>query len=278
MRVKSIGLALIGALVAVGCKKDDGPFFAPQVPLAYTRFINAVPDTGSMDFRFIDYLEYSPFAVQATFKSFTPYQGTAPGSRHLRVFTNPGGSPTLGDVTQILLDEQLTFEANKYYTIIAVGNSRPGSSPGLVLQVYEDPIPDAGSNVAYRVVNLATGLGDVNVSLTATSTAAIPASPDFANVAYLGQSAYLTKATGAQWFRVQLTTSATEIVSGNGRQAPAGTAGDPLNQLTTIGGSGQAGSVVTGFVFPRSVAGSKAPQGTANASPAVLFVVDKHPR
>lgn len=278
MRVKSIGLALIGALVAVGCKKDDGPFFAPQVPLAYTRFINAVPDTGTMDFRFVDYLEYSPFAIQLAFKGFTPYQGTAPGSRHLKVFSNPGGSPTLDVVTQVLRDEQLTFEANKYYTIVAVGFSRTGQTPGLVLQVYEDAIPDAGSNVAYRVVNLATGLGAVNVSLTATGTAAIPGTADFANVAFLGQSAYITKATGAQWFRVQQTSSATEIVSGNGRQAPAGAAGDPLNQLTTIGGSGQAGSVVTAFIYPRSVAGSRAPQGSANAAPAVLFIVDKHPR
>jgi hypothetical protein len=277
MRVKSIGLALIGALAAVGCSKDDGPFFAPQVPLAYTRFINAVPDTGSMDFRFIDQLEYSPFAIQTAFKGFTPYQGTAPGSRHLRVFYNPGGAPELDVVTIIMLDEQLTFEANKYYSIVAVGFSRAGQTPSLVLKVYEDPIPDPGSNVAYRVVNLATGLGAVNVSLTSSSGAAIPGSPDFSSVAYLDQSAYVTKATGAQWFRVQQTTSATEIVSGNGRQAPAGVAGDPLNQLSTIGGSGQAGSVVTAYVYPRSVAGSPAPQGSANANPAVLFIVDKHP-
>ena len=48
MRVSRIGLALVGALLAVGCDKDDGPFFAPQVPLAYTRFVNAIPDTGSV--------------------------------------------------------------------------------------------------------------------------------------------------------------------------------------------------------------------------------------
>ena len=34
MRVTRIGLALVGALMAVGCEKDDGPFFAPQVSLA----------------------------------------------------------------------------------------------------------------------------------------------------------------------------------------------------------------------------------------------------
>lgn len=274
MRVKQIGLALIGALMVAGCSKDDGPIVAPDVPLAYTRFINAIPDTGSVDFRFIDFLEYSPFAIQLNFKQFTPYQGTAPGARHLRVFTDPGGEPSLDDVTQILVDEMPQFEAGKYYTLVAVGNSRSG---GVVLQVFEDEIPDAGTNVAFRVVHLGTGLGSVNVGITAASDDAIPA-PTFSSVAYLGETAYVTRATGAAWFRVQETTAATEIVSGNGRQAPAGVAGNPLAQQTTIGGSGQAGSVVTAFLFPRSVAGSKAPQGSANAAPAIVFVVDKHPR
>lgn len=274
MRVKQIGLALVAAMTLAGCEKDDGPFAAPEVPLAYTRFINAIPDTGSVDFRFIDFLEYSPYAIQLQFKQFTPYQGTAPGARHLRVFTDPGGSPSLSDVTNILIDEMPQFEAGKYYTLVAVGNSRSG---GVVLQVYEDEIPDAGTNVAFRVVHLGTGLGAVNVGITAASGDAIPA-PTFSNVAYLGESAYATRATGAAWFRVQETSAATEIVTGNGRQAPAGAAGDPLTQLTTIGGSGQPGSVVTAFLFPRSVAGSKAPQGTANAAPAIVFIVDKHPR
>jgi hypothetical protein len=273
MRVKRLGLALLGAL-AVGCGKDAGPFLAPVIPLAYTRFINAIPDTVGLDFRFVDFLEHSPFEIQLTYRGFTPYQGTGPGARHLRVFSDPGGSPTLGEVTQVLLDETVTFEAGKYYTLAAVGFSRTGSSPALKLQVYEDAIPDAGSNVAFRAVNLATGLASLNVGVTAASGDAIP-TPTFSNLAYLAASAYVTRAPGNAWFRVQETTSATEIVSGNGRQAPTGAAGDPLNNLTTIGGSGQAGSVVTAFVFPRSVSGSKAPNVT---TPSIVFIVDKHPR
>ena len=274
MRVKNFRLLLLGALAIVGCEKDDGPFLAPVVPLAYTRFMNAVPDTVSMDFRFIDFLEYSPFAIQLGYRGFTPYQGTAPGSRHLRVFTDPGGSPSLDDVTKILADEQIALEADKYYTIVIVGFSRTGQTPGLTLEVYEDPIPDAANNVAYRVVNLGTGLGAINVGVTATSTDPIPAAT-FSNVAYLAATPYQTKATGNAWFRVQQTSSTTEIVTGNGRQAPVGSAGDPLNFTSTIGGSGQAGSVVTAWVFPRSVAGSTAAPVTA---PSIVFTVDKHPR
>jgi hypothetical protein len=274
MRVSRIGLALVGALLAVGCSKDDGPFFAPQVPLAYTRFINAIPDTVSVDFRFVDLLEYSPFAVQLPFRSFTPYQGTAPGARHLKVFTNWGGdSIYLRHTTVVLGDETPSLEAGKYYTIVAVGFARAGQTPALKIQVFEDPIPDPGSNVAFRVVNLASGLSSVNVGVTAASTDAIP-TPTFSNVAYLGSSAYATRAPGNAWFRV-LDATAAEIVTGNGRQAPVGAAGDPLNNLTTIGGSGQAGSAVTAYVFPRSVTGSRAPNVTA---PSIVFVVDKHPR
>ena len=283
MRVTRIGLALVGALMAVGCEKDDGPFFAPQVPLAYTRFINAIPDTTAVDFRFVDQVEYSPFAIQLAFRGFTPYQGTAPGARELKVWSNWGGdSVYIRHVTQQILAETPTFEAGKYYTIVAVGYARTGQSPAVRLQVYEDPIPDAGSSVALRVVNLATGLGALNVGITATYDAPIPA-PTFSNVAYLGASAYVTRAPGAAYMRVQETTSATEIVapggSGNtvgvGRQVPPGAAGDPLNNLTTIGGSGQAGSAVTVFVFPRSVSGSRAPNVTA---PTIVSLIDKHPR
>lgn len=274
MRVKQIGLALVGAFAFTACAKDDGPFFAPEVPLAYTRFINAVPDTVPADFRFIDFLEYSPYAIQLQYRGFTPYQATAPGSRHLRVFTDPGGSPTLNDVTQILADEQITLEADKYYTLVVVGYARAGQTPAKRLQVYEDAIPDAGSNVAFRAVHLGSGLQSINVGITAASGDAIP-TPTFANLAYLGASAYQTRATGTAWFRVQETTAATEIVTGNGRQGPAGVVGDPLNQLTTIGGFGQAGSVVTAWLFPRSVSGSKAPNVT---TPTLIFTVDKHPR
>jgi hypothetical protein len=277
MRVSRIGLALVGALLAVGCSKDDGPFFAPQVPLAYTRFINAIPDTGAVDFRFVDVLEYSPFAIQLAYRGFTPYQGTGTGARHLRVFTNPGGTNTLPQhVSGVVLDETPTFEANKYYTIVAVGLARTTGTPRVKLQVYEDPIPDPGSQVAFRVVNLATGLASLDVSLTTNSTDPIPATPNVSdNLAYLAASTYLTRATGNAWFRVQESTAATEIVTGNGRQAPPGAAGDPLNNLTTIGGSGQAGSVVSAWVFPRSVSGSTAPNVT---TPSIIFTVDKHPR
>ena len=56
--------------------------------------------------------------------------------------------------------------------------------------------------------------------------------------------------------------------------APAGLAADRANNLTAVGGVTQAGSVLTAFVFPRSVAGSKA---TSFTTPGILFIVDRNP-
>ena len=134
MRVLRIGLALAVAMTAVGCDKETGPFFAPEVPLAYTRFVNAVPDTFSLDFRFIDQLEYSPNAVLLGFRGFTPYQGTAPGTRPLRVFTNPGGEvPDIDIVSHTIVDESVSLTAGTYYTIAVVGFTRTGSTPAASL-------------------------------------------------------------------------------------------------------------------------------------------------
>jgi hypothetical protein len=275
MRVSRLGLVMVGALLASACDKDAGPFLAPTVPLAYTRFINAIPDTVPVDFRYIDLLEYSPFAIQLQYRQFTPYQGTAPGARQLRVFTNWGGdSVYLRHTTVMLGEETPTFEAGKYYTLVATGFSRTGQTPGVRVQVFEDPIPDPGSNVAFRVVNLGAGMSAVDVGVTAASADAIPAAT-FSNVPYLGASQYVTRPTGNAWFRVTAAGGGTELVSGNGRQAPPGIVGDPLANLTTVGGSGQAGSVVTAYLFPPSVAGSRAPSIT---TPSLVFVVDKHPR
>lgn len=297
MRVKSMGLALAGAFLLVGCSKDAGPFFAPNVPLAYTRFVNALPDTFSLDWRFIDQLEYSPTEITMPFRGFSPYQGTAPGARKLRVFTDPGGNgPSLAEVTSIVLDETVNLEAGKYYSIIATGFSRAGASPSKRLLVLEDPIPSAlATQVAYRVVHLGAGLPNVNVATTAGAADAI-GTPVFSNVAYLQATNYQTIApvsittsgtgcstnyTAANLFlRVVNTSTSTEVATGNGacndnRRAPGGVDGSAIDNLTTIGGLGKAGSALTAFVMPATVSGSKA---TNFSAPGVVWVVDKHPR
>jgi len=56
--------------------------------------------------------------------------------------------------------------------------------------------------------------------------------------------------------------------------APSGLASDRANNLTAVGGVAQAGSVLTAFIFPRSVVGSKAASFT---SAGISFIVDRNP-
>jgi len=278
MRATRIALVTVATLAAAGCTKDGGPFLAPVVPLAYTRFVSAVPDTFATDWRFIDGVVNSPPAILQPFRGFTPYQGTAPGPRRLRIFPNPGGTfVPIGVVTQIIIDTTLTFEANKYYTIIHLGLSRTGGAPADNILVLEDVIPEnIGTQIAVRVVHVGTGLSPVDVYAAASTTAPLPASATFANVAYRSQSSYVSMAPGTLALRVTSSGTTTPVLVNTA--APAGAAADPVNLLTTIGGAAQPGSAFTAFVFPRSVAGTTAPQTTAFQSSAIVYIVDRHPK
>lgn len=277
MKLTRIALLFAGALALAACDESGtDAILAPHPPLAFTRFINGVADTGATDWRFIDRIDYSPIALGMPFRGFTPYQGTATGARQLRIF------PTSTDITvtsQQLIDETVTFEAGKYYTIIHTGYARTGSAPADNIIVMEDPIPTgiAATNFATRFVHLGTGLGAMDAHAVATTSSSIATStPLFANVAYASQSAYnSTRPLGAFAFRAAAAGQTATVTAS--AAAPAGSAADPTNNLTAIAGSSQGGSAFTAYLFPRSVAGSRAPQTAAFTSPAIVYLYDKHP-
>ena len=278
MSPKRNALMILAALGAAACKEDGGPFVAPVVPLAYTRFISAVPDTFATDWRFVDAIANSPTAILQPFRGFTPYQATTPGQRRLRIFPNPGGTfVPINVVTQVMIDTVLTFAEGKHYTIIHVGLSRTGGTPADQVIVLEDAVPETiGTQIAVRAVNLGTGLGSLDVYAAASTAAPLPASAAFANVAYGAQSAYAMMAPGTLALRVTAAGTNTPVLAN--LAAPAGALADPANLLTTIGGAAQPGSAFTAFIFPRSVAGTTAPQGTAFQSSAILYIIDRNPQ
>ena len=277
MSPKRNALMILAALGAAACSKDGGPFLAPVVPLAYTRFISAVPDTFATDWRFVDAIANSPTAILQPFRGFTPYQATTPGQRRLRIFPNPGGSYVpIGVVTQVMIDTLLTFAEGKHYTIIHVGLARTGGAPADRVIVLEDAIPEnIGTQIAVRAVNLGVGLGSLDVYAAASTTAPLPSSAAFANLAYGAQSSYVTMAPGTLALRVTATGTNTPVLANIA--APAGAVADPANLLTTIGGAAQPGSAFTAFIFPRSVAGTTAPQTTAFQSSAIVYIIDRNP-
>jgi len=281
MRVTRLGMALAVALfggVAGGCSEDAGPFLAPVVPLAYTRFVSAVPDTTAMDWRFIDGVANSPFALGQAFRGFTPYQATTPGARHLRIFPT---STSIAITSQIVIDTTLTFEASKYYTIVHVGLARAGGTPADRIVVFEDMPPSVtGATIQFRVVNLGPGLntgapGAVDAFATAATADALPATALYANVAFLAASSYTTRATGNLAVRATAAGTTTPVLANVA--APPGLAADPALSGSGTGGALQAGSVLSAFIFPRSTAGSGAPQTTAFTSPIIIYLTDRRP-
>ncbi|MBW7935003.1 MAG: DUF4397 domain-containing protein [Gemmatimonadaceae bacterium] len=273
MRINKVPLLVaVLAVAAVGCSTDDGQptGTGAKPPLAYVRYINALPDTQNTTVRWIDYIEYTPQTfVNVAYRGIGQglYQGLKAGSRQFRVFnadavdfSNAGNTAVLAEVTQ-------SFEAGKYYTILFTGYARAGSKS---VKIVEDVLPSPGSNIAIRVLNANTGLGAVDAYKVATATTAISGSPTFSAVAGQAFSAYVTTAPGAFAIRATAAGDAANILAS--AAAPSGTAG--TTSADPIGGATVAGSVITAMVFPASVAGSKAASST---SPSVVYVIDKQP-
>lgn len=273
MRISKVPMLLaVLAVGAVGCSTEDGQPTATNAPppLAYVRYINALPDTQNTTVRFIDYIEYTPQTfANVAYRGIGQglYQGLKAGSRQLRIFnadaTNfsaAGNTAVLGDLTQ-------TFEAGKYYTILFTGYARTGSKKIVVL---EDVIPAPGSNIAIRVLNANTGLGSIDAYKTAAVGDAITGTPAFAAVAEQKYSSYITAAPGA--FAIRATAAGNAATIHASGAAPAGTAG--TTTADPIGGATVAGTVITAMVFPASVTGSMA---AASTTPSVVYVVDKQP-
>lgn len=271
MRLFRFGLIAAAALVGAACQGDDGSLKPTELPpLAFVRYINALPDTLATTVRFIDQVEFSPMTWAAVpFRGLGGgnYQGTQAGSRTFRVFSYTSNASVAGN-TAVLGELTHNFEAGKYYTVLHSGFAR-GGSPSNALIVIQDDVPTPGAQTAVRAIHAGSGIGNVDIYLTATTSTAISGAPAIAGLGYGTASAYTTKAPGTFAVRVTAAGSTTPLISS---AAPAGTAG--TTSADPIGGASQAGSVITAVAFPASVAGSAA---QSSANPSVLFFIDRHP-
>jgi hypothetical protein len=273
--------ALCLAAGALSACSPDQVVKTEDVPTAGVRFINAVPDTAGsagLDFRFVDVVENSshfkvPFRNNIVTTSGVPastliqYKNTRAGSRHLRIFL----ADTLQAVAQVVLkDTTVTIEAGKRYTAILWGNARAGQAPAMRFNFIEDAPADPGTNVALRVINTTGNAVDVRQY---AATTAVPTAATWANVGPLSMSSYVTAAPGQIRYNVQPVGGGTTLFADP--LALLGVAGTV--DLEAIPGTTIAGSAVTAIIWPRSVAGSKAPQAAAFATPAVSFAWDRRP-
>lgn len=269
-------LLAAAAMASVACQTDDGALKPTEIPpLAFVRYINALPDTLATTVRFVDQVEFTPQTfVAVPFRGLGGgnYQGAQAGTRSFKVFTYQivGGNlaPAAGNTVELGAASH-NFEAGKYYTVIYSGFARSGGNPARQIRIIEDPVPTPTADIAVRAMHAGAGIGNVDVYLTATTTTAISGAPAIAGLAFGAASAYASRPTGAFAVRVTAAGSTTPLISA---AAPAGIAG--TSTVNPIGGATVPGSVITAVAFPSSVAGSPA---AASANPTVLFFIDRQP-
>jgi hypothetical protein len=264
------------ALLAVAACHDDGVSVNARPPLGGVRFINAVPDGGPVDIRMVDQVEWSASSVSSNlsccglaFRQGTNYWATEAKARHIRVFPTDS---SIAVTSQILHDTTITIEANKNVTLMLVGSRATGGKVSFV-KIDDEPGAIPNNKVAVRVVN-ASATGQVPAPadayiVTDTTATGLPATPAFAALGALSASPYVLRDPGVFAVRATAAGNTTTFWAAT---APAGAAESGL--IGTAAGYLGTGSAMAAYIFPRSVAGSSAPQSTAFTRPAVVFFID----
>ena len=292
-RIFKVSILCLAAGVVGACRPDE-VIQTENIPTSGVRFINAVPDTQPLDFRFVDRIESnahfriafrnSPVAAGGvTASTQVQYKNTRAGQRDYRVFLND----TNPAIASFVVDEgQLDIQPDRLYTFLMMGYAdpagpnRPVNAPAMQISFFEETVTVPVDQVALRVINATRSAIDVRQR---EWDQAAPGTLSFPNVAAMSISPFVNVAPDTLIFNVQpagggatLFADARALVG-----VPANSSGarDPTTGvLLPCGGTGQlkcdieaspgttiAGSAVTAIVFPGSVACSRAPQ-TAGAT------------
>jgi hypothetical protein len=259
MRLTRIALLCLGMGIVAACSDDD--ISSPDIPpLAGVRFINAVADTGAVDIRMIDQIDFTPTASALNFRQGTEHQPTEAKARHIRVFPTSFNQA----VTQnFLLDTTITISADSRVTLLLTGSARAKTLK--FVTITDDITAPPANSIAVRVVN--TSSTAINGYLVDTTNVAIADPAAAANVAPLAASPYVTRAIGRAAIRVTDAGSTTVNASTSGPTAAI------IEGANAAAGVNSAGTKFSVYYFPRGVAGS--PQ-TAT-TPAVVWFVDRNP-
>ena len=259
MRLTRFAMLCLGLGLAAACSDDD--ISAPTLPpLAGVRFINAVADTGAVDIRMIDQVEYTPTASALNFRQGTEHQPTEAKARHLRVFPT---STNINVTPNFLLDTTITISANTRVTLMLTGSARAKTLK--FVTVTDDTSAPAAGSIAVRLVNASNA--PVNGYLVDSIATGIADPATAANVAPLAASAYVNRAVGKAAVRVTDVGSATVNASTQGPTASV------IAGANAAAGVNSAGTKFSAYYFPRGVAGS--PQ--TSTTPAIVWFVDRNP-
>jgi hypothetical protein len=254
-----VAIAIVSA-----CDAPQAVFETVTPPTAGVRFINAVPDTQALDFRFVDIPENSAHWAVAfrnnpittscvTGSNLIQYKPARAGERQFRIFLND----TLQDAaSQVIKDTTVTLEAGKQYTALLWGYARTGATPAMRLTFMEDNPPDPGAQVAVRVINASGTAYDVSQYVPSNSANNVPATATWSNVGPLSMTDYVMVAPGSIRFHTRAAGGATLVADALALrgEAPAAAGFDPMPGTTV------AGSAITAIIFPLSVSGSEGAQ------------------
>jgi hypothetical protein len=270
----SVCCVLAVAPVALACKKD-ATFSETMPPQAAVHWVQAVPDTGEMDMRPVDFITNAGL-FDAVFRGSTMfYQGIDAGTHQIRVFMSSINPSVTGTP---IVDTSVTLASPNSYTLIHTGFARAASTPKHILWVVPDDPTDPGANVGIRILNAGVGMANVDVNVTRHAADTLPDVPRVSNLAYLGIGAYFTvprDSVAADSLRVVVTAAGTKTPVLFTAKLPRGLAGTTTNN--PIAGASVAGSVVSAVIVAPSVVGSTAPQGGAFAAANAVFLVDRRP-
>jgi hypothetical protein len=264
MRLSRLATLVIATAAFSACGKDT--VTNPTLPpLAGVRFINGLADSSGVDVRMIDQVNFSFQAIQNfTFRQGSEHQPIEAKARQIRVFPN-SNIPAI--TSAFMVDTTITFNPNSRYTLLL---TRETPTHVHFIVINDDAPAAAAGQIALRAVNASTGAIDAYVVTAPTDPATPPATA--ANLAAFTTSGYLSRATGNAAVRVTTAGSATVNASAAGPTAAAPLAGQL--PAAAVNSDGTAFSV---YYFPRSVAGTSAPQTAAFAVPAVVWFVDRVP-
>jgi hypothetical protein len=296
------------AMVAVAaCGSDStSPVNKTPAPAGLVRFINAVPDTGFQDFRFTDVVDDVPNVefVNLPFRGGTnvAFQRAVVGTHHIRVFMgssntmrvrikNPANTnmadsidvditnvPSI--VSTVMADTTVTLTQDVAQTFVFYGSARAGAQKFLITTDARPSLTATSGTLGFRSTNLTAGAVDVYLIPGATATPTASGTPVITGLAPLATSAYITPAVAAagSGYTVVVTTAGTTTVVASALM-PAGAAAvaavpGGAGALAPLAGSLISGSVFSAYIFPPSVAGSKA---AAFAAAGVGLTIDKNP-
>lgn len=262
MRLSRFVILSLGTVAMIACS-SGGDVTSPSLPsLSVVRFINALSDTGGVDIRAVDQVEFSPIANNLAYRAGTVYFDTQAGVRHFRVF------PTSRDInvtSKVMADASVTLPESTRLTLLLTGSARAGTVNLWVIDDGTTPPPDG--QVGVRLVNAAPGV--VNGYLVNTVTTALPATATFSSLGTLIRSPYVNRAVGVAAIRVTDAGSSTVNASAAGPAAPAILTGEkPAAGVTS------SGTMFSAYYFGPGAAGSP---NASVTTPSLIWFVDRNP-